>query len=429
MQKTLLIYFALILLPLQIFADRVMPKDFLEAQNILKYHTIDEKKTACTHYYWNDSFCSNFSLKYPYSKSIDNRAIAKIVDKRVEELNKEYTKNIYNIESVIDELNPDYNDTGHFDWDKSLKLFSFTPATVTLYFTQSRYTGGAHANYDDYFENYDLKSGKSISLNELVTDMDGFTNSVEEVYKKRYEIPKNEDMTYDGWFDKEFRLADSVACTPAGFYFLYNVYEIKAYADGLTPLFVPYSRVKKFLNKSYFNNTFFKKSAQLAATYHKSFQNKLSISIRPNGSDKLDISLEVKDLPWESETFLSVAFLDIKHLQISNLKSDFQKTNSYPDGTPIYNRISKKNIKEHNLLIEGYENIKKPKKEINRKLSFTIKKLKEGSKLTLLVRLLHKRTYQKGKTDYTYYPKDGSWGDDIINGDQGYQNYKIELRL
>ena len=158
MQTTILWLFLTLLLPFSVQADTPQTKTFIPSQNILAYHMISEKKSACVTFAWRDTFCSSFSLKYPYTKSIQHKAIAKVLDLRIDELGQLYNNSIYDQKEVIEELNPDSNDTGHFNWNKTIDIFSFTPKTVTLNFEESRYTGGAHGSYDVYFENYDLKN-------------------------------------------------------------------------------------------------------------------------------------------------------------------------------------------------------------------------------------------------------------------------------
>jgi hypothetical protein len=402
----------------------VQAKTFIGPQNILEYHRISEKKSACVEYAWRDSFCSSFTLKYPYTRSIQNRDIAKILDARIEELSQDYTSHISDREGVIDELNPDSNDTGHFDWDISLDLFSFTPKTVTLSFTQSRYTGGAHAVYDDCFENYDLKSGKALTLKDLVKNEERFTQIAEEIYRATYHIPKNEDMTYDGWFNKAFGLAENFALTPRGFYFLYNSYEIKAYADGLTPLFVPYDKVRNLLSSAYFSKAFFDEADKLSATYNKKFAEDLSVSITPEGEDYLHIVLKTRNSTYHMrQGWLSVTFAGQKDVIVSNIKSDFQHVKRYPNGIDIYHKPSGKTIQKHDVLLEAYAQKWDHMENDTRQLSFTIQKPKKTKKLSLLIRLIL-------KTDKsTHLSPDPEFYKQGVMGQQGFYNYRVELPL
>jgi hypothetical protein len=422
MQKIFLWLLFILLLPYSIQADTPQAKTFIPSQNILTYHMISEKKSACVTFAWRDRFCSSFSLKYPYTKSIKHKDIAKILDRRIEELSKNYNNSIYDKKEVIEELNPDSNDTGHFDWDKTIDIFSFTPRTVTLNFEESRYTGGAHGSYDVYFENYDLKTKKAIELDDLIVDHKKFEQAVEKIYKETYHIPQNEDMTYDGWFDKEFRLTSNFALTPKGFYFLYNSYAIKSYADGQTPLFVSYNKVKEVLSTSYFTQDFFHKANRLAHTYTKEFDNDLSISITPAKSDRLRIVLDVKNNSYNKryENHLSITFVGEKDVIVSAIKHNFDFVKRYPNGIGIYHKPSGKNIKKHDVLLEAYSKILEDDDSNNtRQLSFEIQKPKKKDKLTLLLRMVSKNNYSP---DSRFY-KEG------VTGQQGYYNYKVELEL
>jgi hypothetical protein len=422
MKETTLLLLLAILLPFYAKADMVQAKTFIGPQNILEYHRISEKKSACVTFAWRDRFCSSFSLKYPYTRSIQHKDIAKILDARIEELSKNYNNSIYDQKEVIEELNPDSNDTGHFDWDKTIDIFSFTPRTLTLNLEESRYTGGAHGSYDVYFENYDLTTKREIDLDDLIVDHKKFEHIVEKIYRKTYHIPANKDMTYDGWFDKEFRLTSNFALTPKGFYFLYNSYAIKSYADGQTPLFVSYNKVKEVLSTSYFTQDFFHKANRLAHTYTKEFDDDLSISITPAKHDRLRIVLDVKNNSYYKryENYLSVTFVGEKDVIVSAIKHNFDFLKRYPNGIGIYHKPSGKNIKKHDVLLEAYSKILEDDDSNNtRQLSFEIQKPKNKEKLTLLLRMVSKNNYSP---DSRFY-KEG------VTGQQGYYNYKVELEL
>jgi hypothetical protein len=409
-------------MPYSTQADSTQAKRFISSQNILSYHIISENKSACISFAWRDRFCSNFSLKYPYTKSIKNKDIAKILDRRIKELSKSYNKSIYDQKEVIEELNPDSNDTGHFDWDKTIDIFSFTPRTLTLNFEESRYTGGAHGSYDVYFENYDLKTKKEIELDDLIVDHKKFEQAVEKIYKETYHIPSNKDMTYDGWFDKEFRLTSNFALTPKGFYFLYNSYDIKSYADGQTPLFIAYDKLKGLLSTSFFTQDFFHSANRLAHSYTKEFDDDLSVSITPAKSNHLHIVIDVKNNSYYKryENYLSVTFVGEKDMVISAIKDNFDFVKRYPNGIGIYHKPSGKNIKKHDVLLEAYSKILEDDDSNNtRQLSFEIQKPKNKDKLTLLLRMVSKNNYSP---DSRFY-KEG------VTGQQGYYNYKVELEL
>jgi hypothetical protein len=406
-------------------ADLRQNKPFISAQKILDYHMIKEKKNACISYTWGGTFCSNFTLEYPYTKSIQHKAIAQIVKNRIKELSKEYISQIAGVEGVIDELNPDEGDTGHFDWDKSLRIFNFTSKSVTLSYTQKRYTGGAHGTYDYYYENYDLKTKKEISFQDLVKDEDKFIKIAEKIYRKTYDIPPNEDMTYDGWFYKDFRLASSFALVPQGFYFLYNSYEIQPYACGLTPLLIPYKAVKETLNPTFFTQEFFEQTATLSSMYSKTFANNLSVSIAPEGKKYLRITFKTKNTIYDvCKGWLCITFQGRKDIMVTHIKSNFERVKRYANGLPIYHKPTAKTIKKHSVLLEAYESKWNYNRNKNQHtLSFRIPKPNKGKKLVMLVHLI-----QKDETS-TYLSPDPEYYKDGVVGQQGYTNYKIELNF
>ena len=392
----------------------------LYAQASINYHTIKQQKSVCTNYNWNDTFCSSYTLTTPYTKHIKHKDIKVLLDREIEKLDKIYQNALQDYANTIDELNPDENNTGHYDWGKSLDIFAFTPATATLVLAESIYTGGAHGSYDIYYDNYDLKTHKKLNLRDILkpNSYDKFVQIAQDRYKTTYHIPKNATMQYDGWFNKEFVLASNFAITTDGVYFLYNPYEIKAYADGQTTLLVPYKDIKHILNPKYFTSEFFNKLKAQKQTINKTFTKELSVHISPLDSDKLLFEISSYNATYDTkEGWLSITFVGYKDIITSHIKSNFQKVDRYPNGIPIYYKPTKKTIKKHSVLLEAYDAAWES--DSPKTLSFVIQKPKNHPKLEVQFRVVFK---DKQSHSYSYIPQK-----DAPLDQQGFHSYKVEI--
>lgn len=122
---------------------------------------------------------------------------------------------------------------------------------LTLVNNISEYTGGAHGMEVELWYNYDLEQSKKLKLEDIIQDSVEFRKLVERHFRKHENL--TDTSTYGGnyFFSKgEFILADNFGFNKEGLIFHYNVYEIKAYADGPTTLLIPYEDLDGFLTET-----------------------------------------------------------------------------------------------------------------------------------------------------------------------------------
>lgn len=114
------------------------------------------------------------------------------------------------------------------------------------------FMGGMHPISMEYDYVYDRNNFKRIRLEELfVKDFDQQLLVIAEKYFRKQEGLKPADKLDDehGYFfeNGKFLLNDNFTLTPTGIKFLYNVYEIKPYAAGITEIEIPYEDLKGIL--------------------------------------------------------------------------------------------------------------------------------------------------------------------------------------
>ena len=144
-----------------------------------------------------------------------------------------------------------------------------TSATVDVY--QSRvdsnvisileyyyyFAGGAHPSYEYGACVIDSKTGKDLSISDLIDDMDGFetyalerAKQVAEDYGKAGDVQYYEDIdtAVANILDQKFYL------DAAGIEFMYNPDEIAPYACGMLTFLMPYDEILSYINKEYLPN-------------------------------------------------------------------------------------------------------------------------------------------------------------------------------
>ncbi|WP_165438725.1 DUF3298 and DUF4163 domain-containing protein [Albibacterium indicum] len=126
-----------------------------------------------------------------------------------------------------------------------------TPLYLGLEVRTDNFTGGAHGSYGVLFTNYDLQDKREINLNEIIADgkMDSLTQIAETVFLENEKKARGEEAPISSFFfeDNKFTLNDNFLLKKDSLLFLYNIYEIKPYSDGITELAIPYTQIENLL--------------------------------------------------------------------------------------------------------------------------------------------------------------------------------------
>ncbi len=115
---------------------------------------------------------------------------------------------------------------------------------ITIDVTSEGFLGGAHGFRERTLLVFDLKSGKRVTLAELVPASSHgiFEKLVEAQFRRAREIPAGESLSDAGYFVKPggaIPIPDNFGITPGGLLIQYNPYEVAPYAFGPTEIVVP----------------------------------------------------------------------------------------------------------------------------------------------------------------------------------------------
>jgi hypothetical protein len=134
-----------------------------------------------------------------------------------------------------------------------LKVKANYPNYLSVLLIYADYKGGAHANYLFNYFNYNPKTYQTITLDSLITadGMPKLRAIGENIFRKNENLAPNASLS-EGYFFAEgvFSLPETFTLTKEGIKFLYNPYEIKAYAAGITELTIPFSKIKDIMKQS-----------------------------------------------------------------------------------------------------------------------------------------------------------------------------------
>jgi hypothetical protein len=145
-----------------------------------------------------------------------------------------------------------YNEDNIQTWflDVNVHVENQAKELVVLKFTQVDYLGGAHPNSSFTYVNYDLKSHNAVLLDSLLkpNTFSKLQLVAEQIFRKNEGLTANQSLADAYFFEKDkFHLNTNFKITKDGLEFLYNPYEIKPYAAGVTKLLVPYNVIKDLI--------------------------------------------------------------------------------------------------------------------------------------------------------------------------------------
>jgi len=139
----------------------------------------------------------------------------------------------------------------HYDQQISSNLIFNNKGYAVLSVGNYAYTGGAHGMYGQTMLCLDMKQQKELGLDEVLTiDSATLQPILERHFRTRYKIADSKPLT-EILFDERLALTDNFYFTAKGIGFIYQPYEVAAYAFGLIDVWVPYSDLKPYLQAGF----------------------------------------------------------------------------------------------------------------------------------------------------------------------------------
>ncbi len=125
-----------------------------------------------------------------------------------------------------------------------------TSKVVAIELSTYSFAGGAHSNTNVTLLNFDPKTGKKLTLNDLVTDTSKLAQLVEAKFRQVKGLAPDANLDEAGYFWGEgFKLPENFSVTAEGLYFLYNAYEAASYAEGIIEFVIKNEELNSILKK------------------------------------------------------------------------------------------------------------------------------------------------------------------------------------
>jgi hypothetical protein len=175
-----------------------------------------------------------------------SKDIVKMVDNEKTYSNIEsYAKGFMTDFDSFQKENPDRIQTWFLNINT--KVIRQKPKYIAFYTTYINFSGGAHPNSAFIYRNYNPVTHQPITLDSLLLpgSKDKLNALAEKIFRKQEKLTPNQSLKNNYFFEKDtFKLNDNYTINDEGLLFLYNPYEIKAYAYGITKLLIPFSELK-----------------------------------------------------------------------------------------------------------------------------------------------------------------------------------------
>lgn len=158
-------------------------------------------------------------------------------------LENDMKKSFGETKKSVKEFSPQSKQT----WDEvsDMKVVSHNNDALTLKYSGSGYTGGAHGYYFENYKTFDLKNNKVVSQNDI------FKNPADASWNKIL------NTHFDNKDQKEMLLVDKIELNNNFYFdndkitFVYNQYEITAYAAGVVKITLPFKDIKDQLKPEF----------------------------------------------------------------------------------------------------------------------------------------------------------------------------------
>ncbi len=186
--------------------------------------------------------------------NITNKTILDSIYKPANITSEDYSKKTltsvleeFKVASLKKDESQDYMPESKQTWEESsaMKLVSHDNDILTLQYLGDGYSGGAHGYYFESYKTFDLKNNKVISQNDI------FKNPTDANWDK---ILKNNFVEKD---QKDMMIVDKIALNNNFYFddekitFVYNQYEITAYAAGVVYITLNFKDIKDQLKPEF----------------------------------------------------------------------------------------------------------------------------------------------------------------------------------
>ncbi|MCL5127371.1 DUF3298 and DUF4163 domain-containing protein [Algibacter sp. L4_22] len=186
----------------------------------------------------------NTSISNAINSAINKEVIADLHIGEPESIRTTTIKeSITTFNKEFDNFQTDFPETTQV-WEAQIdgEIMFTSPDIISIALTSYTNTGGAHGMLKISFLNFEASTGKTISNENLINDIEAFKQIASPYFK---EATKDKDI-----FESEldiFNLPENMGYNDEGIVLLYNAYEIAPYSTGIIEFEIPFNEIESYL--------------------------------------------------------------------------------------------------------------------------------------------------------------------------------------
>ncbi|HTN47231.1 MAG TPA: DUF3298 domain-containing protein [Flavipsychrobacter sp.] len=188
---------------------------------------------------------------YLGTNNADKSSLTAIIKEQDDSFFASYRRDMITDEDILKENNGEYPGSWNYDETVVYSIRYNEKGFVVIETMGYSYTGGAHGNYGSGFLNLDVENRRKLNFKDIATiDSTSLQKIMEQYFRKDYNIPVPKPLT-DMLFENYLAPTDNFYLGEKGLGFLYNPYEVAAYAVGQIEVFVPYTALMPYLRPDF----------------------------------------------------------------------------------------------------------------------------------------------------------------------------------
>lgn len=224
------------------------PKENTQKEEGVVISSVTFEKDSLVREKCSGESCARIRLVWPVAKGGEvaksiNDHIRETVRKLIEYGEKESTDLEAGVEVFLEEylsFKSEFPESaGEWEIQVEGEVSYSSDQTLSIFFSQYTYLGGAHPNSMVYFLNLDYNSGKALDSNQLVLNEKELLKLTEQKFREYHEVEEGISLEESGKFflpETGFFLANAMGFHEDRFKVIYIPYEIGSYAMGYTEL-------------------------------------------------------------------------------------------------------------------------------------------------------------------------------------------------
>jgi hypothetical protein len=209
----------------------------------------------------DSSLCARYEVNYPVFIGLDtlvSNQLKRKVESTVSMGNPE--AHDWTLEKIasefirgFEEFNSEDVDGMAMNWyyKANVKVDVLTDSLISLSVRDEYFTGGAHGGTGKYFINHNPETNTDFTLDSFLKD--GYEEALrlagEKAFRQVHQLPEGVSLLDHGFEFPEdiFALNENYGFSNEGIVFVFNSYEVAAYAVGPTEIIIPYALIHEWI--------------------------------------------------------------------------------------------------------------------------------------------------------------------------------------